>query len=578
MNDDFNNDMPRQTDAVDCEQKNRQTNPLAGDPCKSIVNENNCEQQADKPETRAAGEDDASVASGNADPAKSAAAGGSCEAAKGEEPSAFTAGGAQTGYGFNVDPPQSGQYNYHPQKLNYQGFSNNQPCYGQYQGYAAGAANGGYPQAPQNMNQTENPYAAAQPGVSPYIPGNGAPYYSLPPKKKTPVGLIIFLVTAAVIFLICGMFAIYTVSQNTKDVFGGNSVFDRHQTEQGDDSSDIFDDGDLIDTTNDNAEGLKLEKQPKDIFTSEKYTAKNAYDKAKESVVGIVAYSDKEKTQIASQGTGIVISGDGYIVTNSHVIGDSKKKYKVAVIVGGDEINAQVTGYDTRTDIAVLKIEKTGLAPARFADSDEIQVGQEVVAIGNPGGIEFSNSITQGIVSALDRDVSHGNVSYIQTDAAINPGNSGGPLLNMSGQVIGITTVKIVNTSYEGMGFAIPSQQAANVINNIIRKGYVEGRVRLGITGNEINPAYSSYYDMPAGVYVVSVDENGPLADKDIQEGDIITKLNDVEITSFSVLYKELDKYTAGDTVTLTYERQSGIRDEYKEETLTVTLQADTME
>lgn len=615
MNDDYNNDIPQQPNtAADGEKKNEQAQPLAEDAAQPTEQGKEELEDLNTAETGAAGEDGVSAASGNAEPAPAAAAGGgSCEAAKeGEEPSAFAAGNAQDGYSSNAIP-QPGQYNCPPQNPNYSQYQNRptgQP-YGQYQNYAAGASQGGYsggyyygnaprggwqPQqpnsAPQNINQTGNPYAAVQPSVSPYPQGNGAPHYAQPPKKKTSAGLIIFLIIAAIVLLVCGIFAVYAVSQSTEDVFGNSGVFDRQQPDSDDDYSDgiwpffadeeedpnALSDSDLVDTTNENAAELKLEKQPSDIFTSDKYTAKNAYDKAKESVVGIVAYNDREMTEIGSQGTGIVISSDGYIVTNSHVIDDSKKRYKVAVIIGGEEIEAQVTGYDTRTDIAVLKIEKTGLTPASFANSDEVQVGQEVVAIGNPGGIDFSNSITQGIVSALDRDLSRRNVSYIQTDAAINPGNSGGPLLNMSGQVIGITTIKIINTSYEGMGFAIPSQQAADVINSIIKQGYVEGRVRIGITGNEINSTYASYYDMPVGIYVVSIDADGPLADSELQEGDIITKIDDVEITSFSVLYNELDKHSAGDTVTLTYEYLSSLSDEYEEETLTVTLETDIAE
>lgn len=435
--------------------------------------------------------------------------------------------------------------------------------------------------------QPQNPYE--QPGQDiPPQPQYGTVNFSPAPKEKKsiPSGLIIFLVTAVVVLVVCICLTVVAVSKSpagsryTDDIFG----YDFQQPTSGYEygtqapvqSDNALDKSDLTDTTDKNAQRIKLNKQPENILDNAKFTAKYAYDKAKDSVVGIVGYQEKEKKKIGSQGTGIVISENGYIATNSHVIGDSKTKYKVVVLIDGQEYDAQVTGYDSRTDIAVLKIDKTDLKPADFADSGEVSVGQEVVAIGNPGGINFSNSLTQGIVSALDRDVSHGNVSYIQTDAAINPGNSGGPLLNLSGQVIGITTVKIVNTSYEGMGFAIPSQQAVSVIGSIIKQGCVEGRVRIGLTGNEITSAYSGYYDMPIGIYVVSVDEKGPLAEGDIEPGDIVTKIDDVDITSFSVLYKELDKHTPGDVVTLTYQRLNNNETEYTEHTQKVTLAADS--
>ena len=455
------------------------------------------------------------------------------------------------------------------------GGQNNQPLSG---GQYAGAM-------PQN-NAPQNPYAQASDRV--VAPQYGTVNFELKPKEKKsmPAGLIIFLVTAFIVLVVCICLTVIAVSRSSSDSGKDSDVFSYNYqqptsgyqfgAQPSTESDDALEKSDLVDTTDKNGPQIELKNQPRDILDGEKYTAKYAYDKAEDSVVGVIGYTTQSKEKIGSQGTGIIISENGYIVTNSHVIGDSKTKYKVTVSIDGQEYDAQVTGYDSRTDIAVLKIDKTGLTPAEFADSAEVSVGQEVVAIGNPGGIDFSNSLTQGIVSALDRNVSHGNVSYIQTDAAINPGNSGGPLLNMSGQVIGITTVKIVNTSYEGMGFAIPSQQAVSVIDSIIKQGYVEGRVRIGLTGNEINSTYSSYYGIPVGVYVVSVDETGPLADSDVEPGDVITKIDDVDITSFSVLYKELDKHKPGDVVTLTYQSVDDAETEYTEHTVEVTLAADS--
>lgn len=494
-----------------------------------------------------------------------------------------------------IQHPQS--YPVHPQyvQTNFQPSQNTQQAqspYGEQASHTFYARplyqEGPLPYAPQqNTNnlgnfqpQTQhNPYGDFKNQNVPNS-GEGTP---VSPKKKTPVGLIVFLISAFVLLVLCICLTVYAVStapkSDIKDAFGDfyseyaapYGGFDGNEDNDSDSleiASDALDEDDLVDTTNKNFGGLELQNQPSDIFEDEKYTAKYAYDKARESVVGIIGYTDTAKETIGSQGTGIVVSSDGYIITNSHVIGDSKTLYKVVVSIDGSEYDAQVTGFDTRTDLAVLKIEKTDLTPASFADSDQVEVGQEVIAIGNPGGIEFSNSLTQGIVSALDRDVSHGTVGYIQTDTAINPGNSGGPLLNMNGQVIGITTVKIVSTSYEGMGFAIPSQQAVEIIDSIIKDGFVEGRVKIGLTGMEFDAETASYYDAPTGIYVSSVDENGPIANSQVEEGDILTKIDDVEITSFSVLYKELDNHKAGDKVTLTFSGYDEYSRDYEEFTV----------
>ena len=191
----------------------------------------------------------------------------------------------------------------------------------------------------------------------------------------------------------------------------------------------------------------------------------------------MVCYEDSFSKEPASQGTGIVLSEDGYIATNSHVIGDSRSLYYVEVVTNeGTTYEAKVIGYDSRTDLAVLKINAKGLTPAQFCDSEYVEVGQDVIAVGNPGGIEFQNSLTRGVVSALNRELSlSSQVTYIQTDAAINPGNSGGPLCNMYGQVIGINTAKISSSSYEGMGFAIPSRTVKEIVDDLIAKERLAG-------------------------------------------------------------------------------------------------------
>ena len=460
-------------------------------------------------------------------------------------------------------PNNAGAYQGYPQQNNagaYQGYPQQNNA-GAYQGYPQ--QNNATPYQTPRFDANSNPYS-----YYPYAAPTTASYAAPKKKgKKTPTGLIVFFATAAIALVVCiALFATVAVTYSPNIVNGGSSIDDYGNYESPTsggfsvipsetEPETAIPDNEVTDTTNENGSPIELEDQPEDIYTNEGYAAKYAYDNAKDAVVGVIGYKEKEKKTMGSQGTGMVISEDGYIITNSHVIGDSRQKYKVTVMIGGEEYDAQVTGFDSRTDIAVLKIEKTGLTPARFTDSSQVSVGQEVVALGNPGGMKFSNSLTQGIVSALDRDVSHGSVSYIQTDAAINPGNSGGPLLNMSGQVVGMTTIKLVNTSYEGMGFAIPSKLIVSVADSIIKKGYVPGRVKIGITGAEINQYYAQSYGLPMGIYVNSVDSQGPSADSGISEGDIITKIDDVDITSFTVLYSELDKHSAGDKVTLTYSR-----------------------
>ena len=218
-----------------------------------------------------------------------------------------------------------------------------------------------------------------------------------------------------------------------------------------------------------------------------------------------------------SQGSGIIISSDGYVVTNSHVIDNSKTDYIIRIATAdGKTYTAGVIGYDERTDIAVLKMDNAkDLKAAAFGKSSEIQVGEDAIVVGNPGGIDFQNSITKGIISAVDREVSNTSlVKYIQTDAAINPGNSGGPVVNIYGQVIGIATSKIVSEQYEGMGFAIPVDTAKTSIDSLIKYGYVKGRVKLGITGRSISKYDASQTNMPQGIYVESVERGGPLRRK----------------------------------------------------------------
>lgn len=272
--------------------------------------------------------------------------------------------------------------------------------------------------------------------------------------------------------------------------------------------------------------------------------------------------------QIRFTGTGFIITDDGYIVTNAHVIYDEEYKageaLEVSVLFSDEtEHEADIIAYDVETDIAVLKVNETGLAPATLGDSDELRVGELVIAVGNPLGFDLFGTVTSGIVSALNRkiDINEKKMTLIQTDAAINSGNSGGPLLNSCGQVIGINSSKIssnysVNSaSVEGLCFAIPMKEAKSIIDDLINNGYVTGRPQLGITTNDITEAQSRYWNIPMGVYVHSVDE-GSAADKaGLRVGDVIIDIDGNAVTTADELNEYKNQHKAGDTITLTVSR-----------------------
>lgn len=272
--------------------------------------------------------------------------------------------------------------------------------------------------------------------------------------------------------------------------------------------------------------------------------------------------------QATGVGTGIVMSKDGYIVTNAHVIYDDEYGYGEATAVQvqmSDQetvYDARVVAYDKEADIAVLKIEAKDLTPAEFGDSSSCEVGEMVVAIGNPLGLEFQNTVTCGIISALNRQVTinDNTMTLIQTDTAINSGNSGGPLINSAGQVIGINSAKMSSTysgqaTVEGIGFAIPMSEAKTIIDDLINYGYVTGRPQLGITCQDVSEAVSQAYHIPVGAYIISVTEGGAADAAGLQPADVITAIQDQKITTTEELNAVKNEYNAGDTVTLTVVR-----------------------
>lgn len=272
-------------------------------------------------------------------------------------------------------------------------------------------------------------------------------------------------------------------------------------------------------------------------------------------------------------GSGIIISTEGYIVTNNHVI-DNANKIRVT-LSSGDEVDAKLIGKDPQTDIAVIKIDPKGLdlTAVTFGSSSALSVGEEVIAIGNPLGLTLSGSVTHGIVSALNRKLTVEGVTYnlIQTDAAINSGNSGGALLNCRGEVIGINSVKIASDGVEGLGFAIPIDDVRGIIEDLINVGYVKGRPSIGVNIVEVTPQLAYYYNLSStyGLFVNDVITGSSADVAGIEVGDIIIAFNGKKIETSAQLIEERDKYKAGDTVEITVDREG------RQKNISVKLQED---
>ncbi|MCL1829034.1 MAG: S1C family serine protease [Oscillospiraceae bacterium] len=253
-------------------------------------------------------------------------------------------------------------------------------------------------------------------------------------------------------------------------------------------------------------------------------------------------------------GSGIIMTADGYILTNAHILEGTNS---VTITLEDDrEFEAKLVGLDTRSDLAVLKIDETGLPCAEFGDSDDLEVGDGVVAIGNPLGQNLRGTMTDGIVSAINRDVTHNGatMTLLQTNAAINEGNSGGPLINMYGQVIGITNMKMISyySSIEGIGFAIPTATVKLVADELIKNGFIAGRPSIGVTIGTIPASASVYYSLPDGLYVDSVVRVSDAYFKGIRPGDIITAVNGVQVTTTEEVNDIKDELFVGDEMVLT--------------------------
>lgn len=392
-------------------------------------------------------------------------------------------------------------------------------------------------------------------------------FYYKPGKPKKPLGRKILTGIIAVL----SVAAIATASIVGYTLVTGDNIMSSSESESSAKDNDKDNENTKSTVDRSNLPTITQLSTPEDAKTIPEIV-----EEVSPSVVGISCITDEG----ASTGSGIILSEDGYIITNAHVIDDAKSISVVlpssyaqnGEVVSDDTqstldesgdvednltFTAEKVGSDEQTDIAVLKIEKNGLTAANIGTSSELVVGEVAIVIGNPLGLDLANSVTAGIISALDRTITveDRTMNLIQTDASVNNGNSGGPLINAYGQVIGITSAKVSSSVAEGLGFAIPIDDALPIINDLMEHGYVTGRPSLGITGSNVTSAYSSYYGIPQGFLVASVSEGSGAEKAGIQQNDIIIAINDTMITSISELNDIKNKCSVGDTVTLTIYR-----------------------
>lgn len=407
-----------------------------------------------------------------------------------------------------------------------------------------------------NSSSDWSPYYDFHGGYNPPPSGNR----NDPPKKEKNGGSAAVIITCIAVFLCLASLAVIGVL----GIGGGGlpSLTPSDVTSDGTSSDTVS--KTVSDTSSDGTHsftGSDLDINIEDVESSiANQTGVKVAQKVCPSVVGVLVYDKSGNSfSLAGSGSGIILSEDGFIVTNHHVIEGADKiavtLYSESGMNENDSYVATLVGSDSTTDIALLKINATGLPKASFINSDDVLVGETVYAIGNPGGIELSTSITQGLVSGLNRYI--GSFGYIQTDVAVNPGNSGGALVNVHGQVIGIISEKIVYVSdiaAEGLGFAIPTNVAMDVIDDLIEYGYVKGRVTLGISVNVYTDAYAEMMELPEGyrIMIVDVVQGSNAAKAGVKKNLMLTHLNGVAVSSTEELKAERDKHKAGDEITFT--------------------------
>ncbi|MBR2875831.1 MAG: trypsin-like peptidase domain-containing protein [Clostridia bacterium] len=405
-----------------------------------------------------------------------------------------------------------------------------------------------YPTSPNGYyGNPYNPQGYAQP----------APMYNTsenttPKKENSKKGKSVFIILVVVCIALASLLIGTTLTKDKADTSG-------NKTEQSDDKNVKID-----------AAVPDVEESPYDV---KEYSGNGAmtpvqiYESVKESNVGILVYYQNQQ---AGEGSGVIVGEDKsgtytYIITCAHVIADSGVDIQVQ-FYDSSEYDAELVGIDSKTDIGVIRVKKTGFKAAKFGDSDSLKVGTNVYAIGNPGGTEFFGSFTDGIVSALDRPIATSTNGYydlpcIQHTAAINPGNSGGALVNEFGQVIGINSSKIADTEYEDMGFAVPAEKVLEIYKELIANGYVSNRPMLGITYYAVSSdsTYSAIAwknNLPYGsIVIASIATNSSLNDTNIKNGDIITAVNGKKLDDTAILLETIENAKVGDKLTLTVAR-----------------------
>ena len=392
--------------------------------------------------------------------------------------------------------------------------------------------------------------------------GSSNEFYYSPKKPKTSKGKRILTAFIAILSVI----AIGTTSVVGYTLITGNNPVSTNATNAADknDSSDSEKPDSSSEIDRKNLPTIAQLSTPADAMS-----IPDIVTKVSPSVVGISCILSNG----TATGTGIVMSKDGYIITNAHVVDGAKtvsvllpKSYAKDSSVKEEDLTykATIVGKDTQTDIAVLKIDAKDkeLTACEFGKSSEIRVGEVSIVIGNPLGFSLANSVTSGIISAKDRvlQIQDRTMTLIQTDASINNGNSGGPLINAYGQVIGITSAKVSNTYGEGLGFAIPIDEAMPIIQSLMKDGFVK-RPSLGITGRNVSATYAEYYDIPRGYMVVTVTKGSGAEKAGIKVNDVIIGINDTSISSLAELNAVKNKYKPGDTVKITVHRDGKMID-----------------
>ena len=420
-------------------------------------------------------------------------------------------------------------------------------------------------QSPASQGQTPPVGTGYQSPVGGYTPPTPAPQQ--PPKKGNG-----WIAVIAVLGALAVIASVVLISFGAAQFIGGDGEVGGSTVVGGDNAPQVNENAPTleIDTWDTNDGGLSTEE-----------IVKRNYD----STVVLTAYSQSNNfyfgesnlTEVAGA-TGIVMQEDGYIITNRHCVINEQtgKKYDridVTTYNGTIYENATVIGADEATDLAVIKVEATDLTPAQFGDSDELEVGARVVALGNAAGLSWT--ATQGIVSAKARDV-YDDTGYaikcLQVDVAINSGNSGGPLMNKQGLVVGINSAKIAASGYEGLGFSIPINEAKVVIDSLLKNGYVKGRVALGITGQTISSG------MYKGFMIASIGDNSCLKGTDARVQDLIVEVDGVSVIDYGSLRSELAKHQVGDKVKLKLLRSDSRTGQVNSLYVTVTLKEQTAE